>query len=122
MVEALKIIKAQFSILIHSYYFHSYHNNINDHAYHTDTNTSASDHQYSGTSRDCKQKLPSQETVQSSTRSDGSGHSVLETLGQAQSCRDDGNGVGYYEFSKSSKAVGFMSEYDFLQTFRTCIK
>ena len=99
VVEALKIIKAQISILIYNYYFHSYYNNINEHAYHTDTNTSSSDHKNSGTSTDCKQKLPSQETVQRSTRSDGSGHSVLETLGQTQRCGDDGDDVGWEEFN-----------------------
>ena len=71
-------------------------------SYQTDSNADPSRYQHQGRSQKGEQELSRQESVKSSTRSDGSGHSVLETLGQTQRCGDDGDGVGCKEFSKST--------------------
>ena len=40
-----------------------------------------------------------EKTIQTSSRTDRSGHSVLQTLGQAQAGGDDGGGVGCVEYN-----------------------
>ena len=66
--------------------------------YGSESNTESFDPQRPSRSQESHQEPPSQESVKSSTRCDGSRHSVLETLGQTQSGGDDGGEVGYVEF------------------------
>ena len=80
-------------------------------SYQTDSNADPSRYQHQGRSQKGEQELSRQESVKSSTRSDGSGHSVLETLGQTQSGGDDGDDVGCEEFSMSNKLPGREAEY-----------
>ena len=80
-------------------------------SYQTDSNADPSRYQHQGRSQKGEQELSRQESVKSSTRSDGSGHSVLETLGQTQRCGDDGDDVGCEEFSMSNKLPGREAEY-----------
>ena len=49
-----------------------------------------------------------------SSSTDRSDHSVLQTLGQAQGGGDDGGGVGYEEFSLSMEYGRVLIEYDLL--------
>ena len=42
-----------------------------------------------------------EETIQTASSTDGSGHAVLQALGQAQGGGDDGEGEGEEEFSYS---------------------
>ena len=70
--------------------------------YGSESNTESFDPQRPSRSQESHQEPPSQESVKSSTRCDGSRHSVLETLGQTQSGGDDGDGVGCVEFNRSN--------------------
>ena len=67
--------------------------------HHSETNTESSWHQPHRGSYEGDHKLPTEETIKRATRSDGSGHSVLQYFGQTQSGGDDGDGVGCEEFS-----------------------
>ena len=80
------------------------------------SNTKSSGHQHSSTSEERQYKLPTEKSVKSSTRSDGSRNSVLETLGQTQSSRDDGYGISFKEFSKSNTISGREEKYPGEQT------
>ena len=53
-----------------------------------------------------------EKTIQTSSRTDRSGHSVLQTLGQAQGGGDDGGGVGCEEFSSSVIYGRILIEYN----------
>ena len=55
-----------------------------------------------------------EKTIQTSSRTDRSGHSVLQTLGQAQGGGDDGGDVGYEEFSFSIEYGRVLIEYELL--------
>ena len=79
--------------------------------YRSDTNTDSSGHQHSRRSQEGENKLPTEETIQRTTRCDGSGHSVLQNLGQTQSGGDDGDGVGCEEFSCSVYPVRRETKY-----------
>ena len=62
-----------------------------------------------------------EKTIQTSSRTDRSGHSVLQTLGQAQGGGDDGGGVGCVEFSCSVVYGRVLIEYDPVYTIsRPC--
>ena len=53
-----------------------------------------------------------EKTIQTSSRTNRSGHSVLQTPGQAQGGGDDGGGEGYEEFSLSMEYGRVLIEYD----------
>ena len=80
-------------------------------SYQTDSNADPSRYQHQGRSQKGEQELSRQESVKSSTRSDGSGHSVLETLGQTQRCGDDGDDVGCEEFNISNPTARREAKY-----------
>ena len=63
--------------------------------------TSSSGHQAQSTTKESEKMTTGEKTIQTSSRTDRSGHSVLQTLGQAQGGGDDGGGEGYEEFSLS---------------------
>ena len=50
-------------------------------------------------SEESEKMTTGEKTIQTSSRTDRSGHSVLQTLGQAQGGGDDGGGEGVGEFS-----------------------
>ena len=60
--------------------------------HYSESNTESSGHQHQTRSEEGEHKLPSEETIQRSTRCDGSGHYVVQNLGQTQSVGDDGDG------------------------------
>ena len=66
------------------------------------------------TSEDSEKMTTGEKTIQTSSRTDRSGHSVLQTLGQAQGGGDDGGGEGYEEFSLSMEYGRVLIEYDLL--------
>ena len=70
--------------------------------YGSESNTESFDPQRPSRSQESHQEPPSQESVKSSTRCDGSRHSVLENLGQAQSGGDDRDDELCEEFSSSN--------------------
>ena len=79
--------------------------------HHSGSNTESSKHQPPSRSEEGEQKLSTEETIKRSTRCDGSGHSVLQNLGQTQSGGDDGNGVGCEEFNCSNTLVRRDTKY-----------
>ena len=87
------------------------HQNYTNITYHSETDTRCSGRQPHSRGEKGQYKFLCEMPVQSSTRSDGSGHSVLETLGQTQSGGDDGNDVGCEEFRMSNKLPGREAEY-----------
>ena len=68
--------------------------------------TSSSGHQAPSTPKESEKMTTGEKTIQTSSRTDRSGHSVLQTLGQAQGGGDDGGGVGCHEFSIGIKYRG----------------
>ena len=66
------------------------------------------------TSEDSEKMTTGEKTIQTSSRTDRSGHSVLQTLGQAQGGGDDGGGVGCHEFSFSIEYGRVLIEYELL--------
>ena len=85
-------------------------------SYQTDSNADSSRYQHQGRSQKGEQELSRQESVKSSTRSDGSGHSVLETLDQTQGGGDDGDDEGCEEFSKCNISTRREEKYPGEQT------
>ena len=79
--------------------------------YGSESNTESFDPQRPSRSQESHQELPSEESVKRSTRCDGSRHSVLETLGQTQSGGEDGDDVGYEEFSFCNILAGRETKY-----------
>ena len=65
--------------------------------------TNCSGPQTESRSEESEKMTTGEKTIQTSSRTDRSGHSVLQTLGQAQGGGDDGGGVGYEEFSYSTE-------------------
>ena len=76
--------------------------------------TSCSGPQTESRSEDSEKMTTGEKTIQTSSRTDRSGHSVLQTLGQAQGGGDDGGGVGCEEFSLSMEYGRVLIEYDLL--------
>ena len=63
-------------------------------------------------SEDSEKMTTGEKTIQTSSRTDRSGHSVLQTLGQAQGGGDDGGGVGCEEYNSSIEECGVINKYD----------
>ena len=74
--------------------------------------TSSSGPQTESRSEESEKMTTGEKTIQTSSRTDRSGHSVLQTLGQAQGGGDDGGGVGCEEFSSSVIYGRFLIEYN----------
>ena len=74
--------------------------------------TSSSGPQTESRSEESEKMTTGEKTIQTSSRTDRSGHSVLQTLGQAQGGGDDGGGVGCEEFSLSMEYGRVLIEYD----------
>ena len=68
--------------------------------------TTSSGPQTESTTKESEKMTTGEKTIQTSSRTDRSGHSVLQTLGQAQGGGDDGGGVGCHEFSIGIKYRG----------------
>ena len=62
-----------------------------------ESDTESFGHQEQTRGQEGEHRLCSEKTVQGSTRSDGSGHSVPETVGQTQSGGDGGDEVGCHD-------------------------
>ena len=88
------------------YYFNYIADNISGRKYFS--------HKTKTGSEDSEKMTTGEKTIQTSSRTDRSGHSVLQTLGQAQGGGDDGGGVGYEEFSLSMEYGRVLIEYDLL--------
>ena len=87
------------------------HQNYTNITYHSETDTRCSGRQPHSRSEKGQYKFLCEMSVQSSTRSDGSGHLVLETLGQTQRCGDDGDDVGCEEFNISNPTTRREAKY-----------
>ena len=74
--------------------------------------TTSSGPQTESRSKDSEKMTTGEKTIQTSSRTDRSGHSVLQTLGQAQGGGDDGGGVGCEEFSSSVVYGRVLIEYN----------
>ena len=74
--------------------------------------TTSSGPQTESRSKESEKMTTGEKTIQTSSRTDRSGHSVLQTLGQAQGGGDDGGGVGCEEFSLSIKYGRVHIEYN----------
>ena len=74
--------------------------------------TSSSGPQTESRSEESEKMTTGEKTIQTSSRTDRSGHSVLQTLGQAQGGGDDGGGVGCEEFSSSVVYGRVLIEYN----------
>ena len=90
--------------------------------YRRESNTESFGHHRPSRSQESGHKIQSEESVQRSTRCDGSRHSVLETLGQTQSGGDDGDGVGCVEFSCSNTKAWGETKYPGEQTVGVTIE
>ena len=62
--------------------------------------TTSSGPQTESRSEESEKMTTGEKTIQTSSRTDRSGHSVLQTLGQAQGGGDDGGGVGCEEYNE----------------------
>ena len=74
--------------------------------------TTSSGPQTESRSEESEKMTTREKTIQTSSRTDRSGHSVLQTLGQAQGGGDDGGGVGCEEISLSIEYGRVLIEYD----------
>ena len=73
---------------------------------------SSSGHQTESRSEESEKMTTGEKTIQTSSRTDRSGHSVLQTLGQAQGGGDDGGDVGCEKFSLSMEYGRVLIGYD----------
>ena len=74
--------------------------------------TTSSGPQTESRSENSEKMTTGEKTIQTSSRTDRSGHSVLQTLGKAKGGGDDGGGVGYEEFSFSIEYGRVLIEND----------
>ena len=86
--------------------------------YPSNTNQESSGHQHHNRSQEGEHKLFTKKSVKRSIRWDGTGVSILETLGQTQSAGEHGDGVGCQEFNGpvESSPPGIETKYPVEQT------